>query len=215
MPYIFFTIALSGLAGLLYAEKTERLALRLVFKPLLSSLFILAALIQQGASSSYANGMLAGLVLSWIGDFCLIFDSRKMFLGGLTAFLCTHICYAAVFYNFGTPGGATLLVLAVLAGIGGLIFIWLRPHLGDMVIPVIGYMVIITLMLAGALVLFLTSAAPVRARYLVITGAVLFYLSDIWVARDKFVAPGFINRAAGLPLYFTAQFLFAYSISWF
>jgi hypothetical protein len=32
------------------------------------------------------------------------------------------------------------------------------------------------------------------------------------VARDRFVAPGFVNRAWGLPLYFGAQLLFAFAI---
>jgi uncharacterized membrane protein YhhN len=43
--------------------------------------------------------------------------------------------------------------------------------------------------------------------------AVLFYLSDITVARDRFVTgPRFLNRLVGLPLYYSAQFLFAFSI---
>jgi hypothetical protein len=41
--------------------------------------------------------------------------------------------------------------------------------------------------------------------------AVLFYLSDLSVARDTFVAPGFVNRAWGLPLYYGAQLIFACS----
>ena len=39
--------------------------------------------------------------------------------------------------------------------------------------------------------------------------AVAFYLSDVSVARDRFVAPGFGNRIWGLPLYYAAQLLFA------
>lgn len=212
MPTVIVAVALSCLIGLLYAEKKERLTLRLLFKPLLSSLFVLVALMQKGLLMGYFGGILAGLVLSWIGDFCLIYDSRRMFLSGLIAFLCAHICYGAIFYSHGAFGIYAIAGAAAAAPAGAVIFGWLRPHLGQMTVPVIGYMIVITLMLVGALTLFFTPTVADRRRYLVIAGAVLFYLSDIFVARDKFVAPGFINRAAGLPLYFSAQFFFALSI---
>ena len=43
-------------------------------------------------------------------------------------------------------------------------------------------------------------------------GGVLFYLSDLAVARHRFVAPGFVNRAWGLPTYYLAQLLIAYAV---
>jgi hypothetical protein len=43
-------------------------------------------------------------------------------------------------------------------------------------------------------------------------GAIAFYLSDLSVARDRFVAPGFVNRLWGIPLYYFAQLLFAYAL---
>jgi hypothetical protein len=48
----------------------------------------------------------------------------------------------------------------------------------------------------------------------VMAAAVAFYLSDVSVARDRFVAPGFDNRIWGLPLYYGAQLLFALSTGW-
>ena len=41
----------------------------------------------------------------------------------------------------------------------------------------------------------------------VAAGAIAFTASDISVARDRFVQPGFANRAWGLPLYYLAQVL--------
>ena len=49
-------------------------------------------------------------------------------------------------------------------------------------------------------------------RGVVFTGALLFYLSDLFVARNRFMEKSFINRLMGLPLYYTAQFLLAFSI---
>ena len=43
-------------------------------------------------------------------------------------------------------------------------------------------------------------------------GALAFYLSDLSVARDRFVRPAFVNRAWGLPLYYGAQFVLAATV---
>ncbi|TSA45075.1 MAG: lysoplasmalogenase, partial [Deltaproteobacteria bacterium] len=39
-----------------------------------------------------------------------------------------------------------------------------------------------------------------------------FYISDIFVARQRFVTPNYFNRAIGLPLYFAGQFMIAFSV---
>jgi uncharacterized membrane protein YhhN len=44
-------------------------------------------------------------------------------------------------------------------------------------------------------------------------GALLFYLSDLAVARHRFVHPAFVNRAIGLPLYYVGQLLIALTIA--
>lgn len=43
-------------------------------------------------------------------------------------------------------------------------------------------------------------------------GAVAFYVSDVFVARDRFMKGGFVNRLVGLPLYYAGQFLIAFSL---
>jgi hypothetical protein len=41
----------------------------------------------------------------------------------------------------------------------------------------------------------------------------MFALSDISVARDRFVSKAFANRAWGLPMYFAAQLILASTVS--
>jgi hypothetical protein len=41
---------------------------------------------------------------------------------------------------------------------------------------------------------------------------VLFYLSDLAVARQRFVHASFVNRAFGLPLYYAAQILIGLTV---
>ena len=47
---------------------------------------------------------------------------------------------------------------------------------------------------------------------LVPAGALLFYLSDLAVARDRFVVRRFASRAWGLPAYYLAQVLLALTL---
>jgi hypothetical protein len=51
----------------------------------------------------------------------------------------------------------------------------------------------------------------VAGRFLVLNGAFSFYLSDIFVARQRFVQASFWNRLIGLPLYYLGQFQIAYT----
>ena len=84
--------------------------------------------------------------------------------------------------------------------------VWLWPHLGRMRIPVLAYIVVITVMVWGGL------AVAGRVPWLVPAGALLFYVSDLAVARDRFVVRRFASRAWGLPAYYLAQVLLALTL---
>lgn len=43
--------------------------------------------------------------------------------------------------------------------------------------------------------------------------AAAFFVSDLAVARNKFVSPGIVNRLWGLPLYYAANLAFASSLA--
>ena len=49
-------------------------------------------------------------------------------------------------------------------------------------------------------------------RYFFLAGARLFFVSDLTVARDRFVARASANKAWGLPAYFSGQLLIAWSL---
>ena len=99
-----------------------------------------------------------------------------------------------------------------LIAVSALAFLWLRPHLGEMLLPVLAYIVVITLMVIGAWAAFSQPTLSPRGPQLLFVGAIMFYLSDLFVARDRFVKEGWINRLLGLPLYYLGQFLLAFSI---
>jgi uncharacterized membrane protein YhhN len=97
--------------------------------------------------------------------------------------------------------------------ISGLVFFYLRPHLGSMLVPVIAYIIIITAMVIGAFTVLGDTALHSMGRFMVIFGAASFYISDLFVARDRFLKTEFANRLLGLPLYYAGQFLLAFSVA--
>jgi uncharacterized membrane protein YhhN len=195
---------------LVLGERTGSRRAKWALKPATSALFLLAAFLQD-PQQPYDWLVVAALLLSAVGDVALIPASRRWFLAGLVAFLLGHVAYALAFWSRPEPWIFRPLAVVAIAAASLATYAWLRPHLGSMLRPVVAYMTVITLMLAAAWSLGPPgwSAATVQ----IALAATLFYVSDLSVARARFVpGTGFANRAVGLPLYYVAQFLFAYSI---
>ena len=205
LPAALFTVAL--LAGTLVGEARDDRRIKWVCKPLASAGFLAAAWLNGAAGSAYGQVVLAALVLSFWGDVLLIPRNRKAFLAGLVAFLLGHVALGAAFLVAGVawPWVALGVPLAVAAA---LFHRWLAPKVpAKLQRPVIAYMVVITVMVALA-----AGAYGAGAAWLVPAGAVLFWLSDVSVALDRFAGAGFGNRLWGLPAYYAAQLLFAASV---
>ena len=142
----------------------------------------------------------------------LALPSKKTFMLGLVSFLLGHVFYILAFSRLAPLADWITPWMAVVLVVSGTVFIWLKPHLGKMLIPVLAYVIVITLMVIGALGAWLVSGGGDWGRRIVFAGAVLFYVSDLFVARQRFVTPGNINRNIGLPTYYGGQFLLAISI---
>ena len=200
------------LAGLLWAENTGNHWLVLLFKTPLSCMFVLVALFQTHPVPVYYRLVLTGLILGLVGDVCLALPGETAFQAGLVAFLGGHVLYSMAFAKLTRRTDwvhpLNLLILAV----SGYVFWWLMPHLGEMLIPVSIYIVIISVMVLGACAVFRNSDTKRAGAWTILLGALLFYASDIFVARDKFIANYFLNRLLGLPLYYGGQFLLAFSV---
>ena len=213
MPNIVIIIAAAVLlAGLLYFEKNGNQKGKLPTKTILSGLFILTVLLQPHPFPEYFYILLIGLIFCLGGDVFLALPQERMFLFGLVSFLMGHVFYVIGFFyvadlNPWTWGGS-----AIGLAISGLVFFWLRPHLGSMLVPVIAYIIVITAMVTGAFTVLGDARLPSTRRLLVIFGAVSFYISDLFVARDRFFKTEFSNRLLGLPLYYAGQFLLAFSV---
>ena len=216
MEIMLVTIAAAVLLSLLlFFEKKEHRLGKLVTKTPLSLLFIIAAVIQPQSTDGYHWFLISGLTFCLAGDVLLVFSSSRAFLLGLVAFLVGHICYTGGFFLISRITWMFWVVTVLVVAVSVKIFLWLKPYLGSMTIPVVVYMIIINGMVMGAASVFFDPGLRVAGRSLVFAGAILFYVSDLFVARDRFRQQGFANRLAGLPLYYAGQFLLAYSVGAF
>jgi uncharacterized membrane protein YhhN len=187
----------TALAGHLWAEATGYRHARAALKVAASCGFV--ALGALSAHDRFGWLILLALCLSAVGDALLLSPAERPFMAGVGAFLLAHLAYAGAFAPGSRISAAAIGVVAA-AGAGVVASLW--PRLGPMRIPVLVYTAVISAML----VLGVGSGNP-----LVPWGALLFYLSDLTVARDRFVRPGLVNRVIGLPMYYAAQVVLAWA----
>jgi len=206
--------ALAGATALLLIALLvgERLAAswRVWAKGAASAAFVGAALAAGATESAYGIWVLAALCLAWVGDVSLELPGRRWFLVGLGAFLFAQLTYIGAFASARPHAVVAGAVAAGLLAPAGIVARWLWPHLGrDMRGPVLAYIVVISAMVAAA-----AGAAAGEGPVAAAPAAAAFYLSDLFVARDRFVTPGLTNRLCGLPLYYGAQVVLALSVGW-
>jgi len=209
---LIIALAALLLAGLLYFEKKAKTTFVLPVKSVLSLLFILAVLIQPHPVSMYYHFLLAGMLFCLAGDVFLAFPGKKTFLFGLVSFLSGHVFYIFGFFYIAKTGFLTLAASFIVLFFSGLVYYRLKPYLGKMNIPVLFYIIVISIMLVGASSMLGNSQSGMQGRLMVFGGALSFYFSDIFVARNRFLKKEFLNRLVGLPMYYFGQFLLAFSV---
>lgn len=209
MAQILTLACLAAVAGLVLAERFARPVAHAVLKLGASSAFVFVALSLDSLASPYGRWIFAGLVLSWLGDAALLSRRPSAFLAGLGAFLIAHLCFALAFFTGAYSLAAFAVALAPALAVGIFIGRWLWPHLGSSYRgPVAAYLVAILVMCAAA-----AGCGAATGRWQVLLGAVMFAASDVAVARDRFVVRSFRNKAWGLPVYYGAQLILAWSVA--
>lgn len=201
-------MTLVGLAVLLLGEWADKPLLRAAGKPFASLGFLVAAAGFGAFESNYGRIVFLGLVLGALGDVFLLGRARQFFVAGLVSFLLGHVAYVVAFASLGMSLPQTLAAAVAIAILLFFVGRWVFPHAPEMRVPIAIYMLVIGLMCVAAI-----GAAGLGAPWMIPVGALMFTASDVAVVRDRFVAKGFINRAWGLPLYYGAQLLIAWSIA--
>jgi len=191
---------------LLVAEARSSKILAGLAKGVASSAFVAAALAGGALHTPYGRAVLVALVLSWGGDLLLLSRAEHTFLAGLGAFLAAHLAYVVAFALWGINAKVLALALLPMTVVALVVARWLLPHVtGRMRAPVVAYMAALSTMV----VLAAGASAWGSGTPLILAAAVAFLVSDVSVARDRFVSPGLVNQVWGLPLYYGAQLAFA------
>lgn len=212
IPVIFVTVTLTVWAQFRADDRQVYL-----WKPLSTILVIAVALLsltQPEARPAFTWWVTVGLVLSLGGDVALMFKSSRAFLIGLVLFLLAHIVYMAVFTQFNGFHVNDLITAVALAAVAIPVYLYLRPGLGRMQGPVIFYIVVITLMVNRALSTFFGDTFTTTQAWCLSLGAILFWLSDLVLAINRFRHPFEYNRLS-LYLYYAGQLLIALSAHYF
>ncbi len=152
-----------------------------------------------------------GILFSLVGDVLLMISLDRLFLAGLAAFLLAQIAYI-IGFNIPVPEMSIWgVALALIIGMGGarvirrILEAATAKGQGRMRIPIAVYGVVISLMLLSAMLKQFDITWEAWAGLLVGVGAFLFYISDIILAWNKFVAPIPHGRIYNIAAYHLGQ----------
>lgn len=196
-------------AGLLAADWRGSRTGVWIAKPLAAAAFLAAAWQWGALETTYGRTVLGALVLCAAGDVLLIPKDRPLcFQLGILTFLLGHVGFALAFLQEDPAPGGLLLAAVPMIGFAFVSLRWLAPHVPpDFQWPVRAYVGVISAMVVCAIA-WTAAGGPAAAT----VGAIGFAASDLSVARDRFIAPGFRNGAWGLPLYFGSQLVLASTV---
>jgi uncharacterized membrane protein YhhN len=167
--------------------------LEYISKPLIVlSLILFILRSTKGIMFPFKKWLLVALVFSWFGDILLMFseDNKEFFLYGLSAFLISHVFYIVAFTKTDhKPLDVPLFkkhpwTLLIPYGYAAYVYSELKTHLGEMSVPVLIYMIVISTMLAVAMNRY--GKVSNSSFTWVLWGAILFVCSDSILAINKF-----------------------------
>lgn len=213
IPLLVISVSL-----LVWFEITKKKTGIYIAKPISTILVIIICLLSLadgGAYLPFTLSILAGLLLSFGGDLALMFQERPTpFRIGLVLFLLAHVIYGCAFVYFAGPVAQLAPVSALFFGLGTAIYLLLLPGLGNMKGSVGVYVLIISFMAAAAVSTLYSARITTVTAALVAAGSLLFYISDVILALNRFRLPMKYNRLSLVP-YYAGQCMIAASTYYF
>ena len=164
----------------------------------------LAILFASPMKTSQRMVMLAGALFCGAGDVILDIDRVRLFVPGLAAFLLGHVGFLTLFWMRRIPKNprrAWTIPVLIFAMAMAIVLI---PKLGSLLVPVLAYLVVITLMTVLAIV---SDVRPMAA-----VGAFVFMISDALLALAKFVLEGQPSPHFTILVYFVGLFLLGFGV---
>ena len=180
MPWLI--LALMGAGTFIYGLNTHATLLCLLVKPL--PVLALLGWLHDAPPTEYRRWISLGLIFSLVGDVLLAWPG-DLFIFGLGAFLFAHLAYLKAYCS--DCRRLALLPLALALGVGAILLGILISHgLGELLVPVVVYALVISAMLWRALAR-VGSDVPKRSALLAAAGAVSFVFSDTLIGINRFV----------------------------
>ena len=204
-------VATLAITGAVWAELRW---LHYACKPLTTLLIAAMVFVSRDSNMRYRRAVLAGLLLSTLGDVFLMLPSVPQgydwFVFGLASFLLAHVAYLFAFCS-----RARLLAawwpFAIYACVAVGVSLVLRPHLpSDLQWPVDIYVLLLSAMAAQSAAVW--SRLRDRAGAAAALGGAFFVVSDATLALDRFVAPVPAAVVVVLATYWIAQLLIGLSV---
>jgi uncharacterized membrane protein YhhN len=151
-----------------------------------------------------------GILFSLVGDTLLLAPNR-FFLSGLIAFLLAHVAYI-IGFNVNAVGPnawdiffAFIILLSVVRILQRFIPVLRSKGMNSLILPVEIYALTISIMLFFAVRTLADPAWQTNATGLISAGAFLFYISDLILAWNRFVAPIQNGRLLNIVAYHLGQ----------
>ncbi len=163
-----------------------------VTKPMLVPLLFLNILLHDNNIGKPAGKFIfyIGLILAFFGDVLLILINDTFFLSGMIAFMLMNLFYSTSFLLMhplkikNSP--VLMLTIAFLAFIGYAFFRFLGDSMGNYRIPIIAYMVTISIMVVLAVNVAANTRLRKAATNYLIPGVFIFLIENVLVAANKF-----------------------------
>lgn len=193
---------------------------RYVLKPsFMILLFVYHVLNAKGDRSYFSRMMRVGFLFSLLGDVALMFDEKWpiFFIVGLGAFLIGHVGYALAFINSIRLAPGQVSTQSWLGSIipftlfSGVFFMMMKDDIvaqdPNLLIPVFAYTVVITLM--GITASLRNGLTGTKDFTWILIGGVLFIISDVVIAVNKFMVDFAHDSVLNMSLYLTGQYFLA------
>jgi uncharacterized membrane protein YhhN len=205
---IFLVIAILQITGLYYNIQ----GVIIYTKPLVVIWLAVFLIVSTSLKGRFHKRILTGLIFSLIGDLILLISHlhEDYFSYSLFAFLICHVFYIRAFYlDFKSAPeldkmGARIAIISC-AILSTAFFFVLRPHLGAMRVPILAYILIISLMFMMAA--FRNLRVNKLSFYLIFIGAACFMVSDALLAYSRFVSSFSGSHILIMITYMAAQYL--------
>jgi uncharacterized membrane protein YhhN len=183
-----------------------------VLKPSITISLMLYIISNTQLKGRFSKRIFGGLLFGLLGDCFLMFVhiNPNFFIYGLIFFLIGHILYITAFYLDykwapDIEKKASWLALIVFGIFCIAFYLYLRPYLQSLKIPVLVYAFVISLM--AVMAVNRKGRVNTLSFNLIFYGAILFLISDSILAYDRFISSFSLSDVTIMSTYMTAQYL--------